>query len=113
MLLQQIHIREEARKGHKTEMNAYAQKNADDYAKVMVVMVAVVVVVMVAAVMVTITMMMMARFLLAALLACSIDRKSRDVTRVQWRADAQRVEDEKMAKINEEREKLERQVHRQ
>lgn len=34
MLLQQIHIREEARKGHKTEMNAFAAKNADDYAKV-------------------------------------------------------------------------------
>ncbi len=34
MLLQQIHIREESRKGHKTEMNAFAQKNADDYAKV-------------------------------------------------------------------------------
>jgi hypothetical protein len=34
MLLQQIHIREEARKGHKTEMNAYAAKNAEDYAKV-------------------------------------------------------------------------------
>jgi hypothetical protein len=34
MLLQQIHIREEARKGHKSEMNAYAAKNADDYAKV-------------------------------------------------------------------------------
>jgi hypothetical protein len=34
MLLQQIHLREEARKGHKTEMNAYAAKNADEYAKV-------------------------------------------------------------------------------
>lgn len=29
---------------------------------------------------------------------------------LQWRADAQRVEEEKMAKINEEREKLERQL---
>jgi hypothetical protein len=32
------------------------------------------------------------------------------LTRAQWRADAHRVEEEKMAKINEEREKLERQL---
>ena len=83
MLLEQIHIREESRKGHKTEMNAFAQKNADDYAKV--------------------------SGGAGAECVC-LNAIGLQLIRAQWRADAQRSEEEKMAKINGEREKLERQL---
>jgi hypothetical protein len=93
MLLQQIQIREEARKGHKTEMNAFAAKNADDYAKVCV------------------ARRCCTQAIQLCWFPCTIlFHFIYLLKRVQWRAEAQRLEEEKMSKINEEREKLERQL---